>query len=257
MKRTLIQKHSSAIIRGLSEKISALSDLNHKLSKGELRELFVSNILKAFLTEQFSLGSGVIINQAGYQSNQTDIIIYDNRILPPFIKEQHIGVYPAECVLATIEAKSILTNAEILKAEKAAHKLKNEIYAQQYSIYRDFGLFKPLCAIIGFYGNGSKYLADSEKGKVWLNNNISNIFAICLINKYSWLNLEKNGWGKRDGDKIANEETKRFIAVLLDNIRTSSLRRMKQMEQEHKDWLSVYIRDQEAIHKYFNTTKTA
>ncbi|RPI84334.1 MAG: hypothetical protein EHM34_03785 [Nitrosopumilales archaeon] len=252
MSRTLIQKHSSAIIRGLSEKISALSDLNHKLSKGELRELFVSNILKSFLTEQFSIGTGVIINQAGYQSNQTDIIIYDNRILPPFIKEQHIGVYPAESVIATIEVKSRLTNVEILKAEKAAHKLKNEIYAQKYSIYKDFGLFKPLCAIIGFYGIGSKALVDSEKGKSWLNENIKNIFAICLTNRYSWLNVGKTGWGKRDSDKTTNEETKRFIAVLLDNIRTNSLRRIKQMEQEHKDWLSVYIRDQEAIKNYFN-----
>lgn len=138
MKRTLIQQHSSAIIRGLSEKINALTDLDHKLTKGELRELFVSNILHSFLTNQFDVGSGIIINQAGLQSNQTDIIIYDNRILPPFIKEQHIGVYPAESVIATIEVKSYLTNSELLKAEKAAQRLNNEIYAYKYSIYKIF-----------------------------------------------------------------------------------------------------------------------
>lgn len=255
MTRTLISKHSSAIIRGLYEKISALSELNHKLSKGELRELFVSNILKSFLTDQFSIGSGVIINQIGHQSNQTDIIIYDNRILPPFIKEQHIGVYPAESVMATIEVKSNLTKCELLKAEKAASKLNNEIYAKEHSIYKDFRLFKPLCAIIGFYGIGSNVLLDREKGKSWLNENIRNLFAICLMNRYSWLKVGTSEWDKRDNDETTNEETKRFIAVLLDNIRTNSLQRMNQMEQEHKDWLSVYIRDQEAIKKYFQNTK--
>lgn len=257
MKRTLIQNHSSAIIRGLFEKINALSDLNHKLTKGELRELFVTNILESFLTDQFDIGSGIIINQAGFQSNQADIIIYDNRILPPFIKEHHIGVYPAECVMATIEVKRDLTKGELLKAEKAAQKLKNEIYDQKYSIYNDFKLFKPHCAIIGFYGSGCKHLSDATNGKLWLEKNIKNIFAICLTNKYSWLNVGKGGWGKKDSDKITHEETKRFIAVLLDNIRTNSLRRMKQLEKEHKDWLSVYIRDQEGIRRHFDKKNTA
>ena len=108
MKRTIIQKHSTSIVRGLAERINALVDLDHKLTKGELRELFISNILAQFLTNQFGIGSGIIVNQAGKQSNQTDIIIYDNRIIPSFIREKHIGVYPAECVIATIEVKSNL-----------------------------------------------------------------------------------------------------------------------------------------------------
>ena len=58
MGRTLIQKHSTAIVRALIERVSALSDLGHRLTKGELRELFVSNILASFLTNQFSVGSG-------------------------------------------------------------------------------------------------------------------------------------------------------------------------------------------------------
>jgi hypothetical protein len=256
MKRTLIQKHSSAIIRGLFEKISALSDLNHKLTKGELRELFVTNILESFLTNQFDIGSGIIINQSGIQSNQTDIIIYDNRILPPFIKEQHIGVYPAESVIATIEVKSNLTNLELLKAEEAARRLKHEIYDQKYSIYDDFELFKPLCAVIGFYGSGSKHLSDENSGRLWLKQNIISIFAICLTNKYSWLNIGKKGWSKEDSDKITHEETKRFVAVLLDNIRTSSLRRMKQLEKEHKDWLTIYIRDHEGYKRHFGRQNT-
>jgi hypothetical protein len=258
MNRTLIQKHSSAIVRSQFERIHALSDLNHKLTKGELRELFVSNILRSFLTDQFSIGSGIIINQAGIQSNQTDIIIYDNRILPPFIKEQHIGVYPAECVIATIEIKSNLTRSELLKAEKAAFRLRNDVYSQRYSIYKDFSLFKPHCAILGFYGRGFKQLLSEDAGKTWLVQNIKQIFAICLTNQFSWLRVRAhsdNPWARCNSDKITHEETKRFIAVLLDNIRTTSLRRMSILEKEHKDWLSVYIRDQKHIQEYFDNTK--
>jgi hypothetical protein len=252
MNRTLIQKYSSAIVRGLLEKIATLTEMHHKLTKGELRELFVANILQSFLTTQLEIGSGIIINQAGIQSKQTDIIVYDNRVLPPFIKEYQIGVYPAECVLATIEVKSFLRKAELIQAETAAYHLKNTVYNQKHSIYKDFGKFTPLCAVIGFYGNGCKELLDSESGKVWLKSNMKNIFAICLSNKFSWLNVGTGGWSKRDSDKITHEETKRFIAVLLDNIRTSSLRRIKLIGEEHRDWLSVYIRDQENIKKYFS-----
>jgi hypothetical protein len=41
------------------------------------------------------------------------------------------------------------------------------------------------------------------------------------------------------------EETKRFIAVFLDNLRTRSEVRLQRMSQfAHKDWIGIYIRDQ-------------
>jgi len=127
-------------------RIISLTHLNHKLTKGELRELFISEVLKSFLTKQFDIGSGVIINQKYTQSNQTDIIIYDNRILPPFIREQHLGVYPAESVLTTIEIKSNLTRNGIFNAEKSDLKIKSNVYSSEPSIYSDFkdlGLLVP------------------------------------------------------------------------------------------------------------------
>ena len=81
MQRTLIQIYSSSAIKALVEKIDDLYHLDHKLTTGELRELFISNIFNSFLTSQFSIGSGIIINQEGEQSKQTDIIIL-------FISEQ-------------------------------------------------------------------------------------------------------------------------------------------------------------------------
>ncbi|MHA1252502.1 MAG: DUF6602 domain-containing protein [Candidatus Helarchaeota archaeon] len=243
MEQTLIQKYSTSLIHSLIEKIQSISSLSHKLSKGELRELFVADILKAFLTSQFDVGSGIIINQKGDQSNQTDIIIYDNRILPPFIKEQHLGIYPAECVLAVIEVKSNLRKTDIFKSEESAKKLLEIIYNPKSSIYKEYDLFKPICSILGFYGNGVKELNDKMKGKNWLNENIKNITFIGLINKFSWIKMKNTGWTAHLVDKT-NHETKRFITVLLDNIRTLAERRLKILSERHNDWLGIYIREQ-------------
>lgn len=53
-----------------------------------------------------------------------------------------------------------------------------------------------------------------------------------------------------------NEETKAFVAVLLDNIRTFSQRRYLSLVR-HVDWLSIYIRDQSAIRNIFELRKRA
>jgi hypothetical protein len=68
-KRTLIQIHTSAIMKGLYQRVMALKTVNHKPTKGVLRELFVTEVLELFLTEQFGIGTGIVLNQAGMQSS--------------------------------------------------------------------------------------------------------------------------------------------------------------------------------------------
>ena len=248
----LIKRYSTALVEGLVGKISASSPLRHRLTKGELRELFVTNLLSPFLTKQFDIGSGIVINQKEEQSDQTDMIIYDNRILPPFIKEQHIGVYPAESVVGVIEVKTNLSKNALLSAEASASRLHKEIYNPRSSIYGDYEYIRPLCAAIGFYGRGSGLLMDNEIGRQWLKANCRHIFSICLVGKFSWINLDKKGWSLSE-NRQNYEETKRFIAVFLDNLRTVSELRLNYLTQfAHKDWLSVYIREQEGIRKIFN-----
>ncbi len=243
MDQTLIQKYSTVLIKGLIEKVISLKQLNHRVTKGQLREIFVSDILKSFLTNQFSIGSGIIINQKGEQSNQNDIIIYDNRIMPPFLNKFNIGIYPAESVVATIEVKSNLTKQELTKAELSAKKLVENIYSSSSSIYEEFSKYKPIRAVLGFYGNGITDLKDKAKGKTWLRSNINYLGFICLMDKYSWINMKSNGWVGCIVNET-NEEVKRFLAVLLDNIRTLAEVKYQILSQYHKDWLGIYVRDQ-------------
>lgn len=254
--RTLVQEYSTVVIKSLVEKAETLKKLVHRPTHGQLKEFFVSNALKLFLTSQFGIGSGVIVNQKGEQSNQTDIIIYDNRILPPFINERGIGLYPAEAVIATIEVKSNLGSNAVLKSEKAAKKLHDEIYNPKSSYYGDYDYLKPLCMAIGFYG-GSRALYNESEGQSWLQKNkIKYLSGLCVINKYSWIKFKKSnhkGWKFQGYERETNEETKRFIAVILDNIRIYSEERFKKLlkatknKDEHKDWLGIYIRDQKVF----------
>jgi len=246
--RTIIQRYSTAIVSGLVEKIQSLSVLKHNLTKGELRELFVNDVMSSFLTNQFGIGSGIIINQYGLQSHQNDILIYDNRVLPPFIKEQNIGVYPMESILGVIEVKTNLTRDSLLETESKFEDLRHRICNPKYSYYNTPG-YIPICGMIGFYGYGSKEIKDYSGAK-WLNENFNNLFAICLVGRFSWLRTK--GWSICQHNPETYEETKRFIAAILDNIRTKSNRLPYKLDENHKDWLSIYLRDQDGIRKHFN-----
>jgi hypothetical protein len=231
------------MVAGMIGKIEASTHLSHRLTKGELRELFLCDLLSPFLTAQFDVGTGIIINQRGDQSRQTDIILYDKRILPPFIQERHLGVYPAESVVATIEVKTTITKAEVLKAEQSARLLHEKVYAKEAGIYQDYDRIRPLCGLIGCYGRGLQEL-HQQGGVPWLESNITHIFAICLLGKCSWCKLAKKGWTQSLKTQHF-EETKRFIAIFIDNVRTHAELRLQWMSQfSHKDWLSAYIRDQ-------------
>jgi hypothetical protein len=246
MRKNLIKKYSSSIIRGLMERVNELSDLEHRLTKGELRELFISTILRSFLTNQYEIGSGIIINQKGKQSKQTDIIIYDNRILPPFIREKNLGIFPAESVLATIEVKSYLGKKEIVQSEKAAKELIANIYNPEDNAFSDYTFFQPLCAVIGFIGGKKDVLENERSGWKWLRDNIKYLSLICLTNRYLWTDYAMGGWDYKKGSKDNNVETKKFIAGLVDDIRTISAKRLEMMSREYNDYLSTYILEEDS-----------
>ncbi|KKR45834.1 MAG: hypothetical protein UT82_C0021G0010 [Parcubacteria group bacterium GW2011_GWB1_40_14] len=258
--KNLIQKNSERIIKEFVEKAEVLSGkgnagISHTTTKGFLRESFVSDTLEFFLPNQFGIGSGIIVNHKGDQSKQTDIIIYDNRILPPFIKEQKVGVYPAESVIAVIEVKSILGSKEIKDAEKSAKYLLNKIYTKKGFSEDCQGYIqtiKPLCAIVGFFGQPFQKLSKSEASKEstterenaekWLNDNIKYLSAICHSGNYSWIKFKQEKYMGWKPEKRLYQETIRFIAVIIDNIRTASEKRIKKLTAQHQDWLSIYTR---------------
>jgi len=260
---TLIQDNSIRIIKELvnkSELFSANenSGVGHTDVKGALREIFISDVLNFFLPTHFGIGYGIIINHKGDQSNQTDVVVYDKRVLPPFIYGGRIGVYPAESVIATIEVKSYLRNKELKVAENSAKKLHEEIYGKQgfhkdyQMIYEDINI-KPICGVIGLRQDEKalfkKLLADNNDSRLYLKD-IKYLSAICHIKKYSWISFDRAEYCQVSPERWKHDtgnppqETVRFIALMIDRIRTLSEIRLREFSNGHRDWISIYTRKQ-------------
>lgn len=261
MAQTLITKHTISIIRDV---IDRAKDLQHgegqelNLFKGELKELFVAGILKRFLPRHLGIGSGTVINAAGSRSLQTDIIIYDNRILPPFIQEQHLGVYPAESVIGTLEIKTTLTAQELGKTVRATNRL-SDIFNEEMRILpqkhvRPPGpMDQPFYAMFAFGVRGLKPLCSNEQGPGWLNQHVGRLFALCVPHKFCWTKLigQAQPWRMQVGqnDVTSGEynyaETACFIGIFVDSVRIEAENRYAIMARINWpcSWLSLYIRE--------------
>jgi hypothetical protein len=249
MNRNPIQEHTSELVKGLINESKALRNLDQTTVKGRLKELFISKLLKKFLSSQFGIGSGVIINQAGKMSKQIDIIIYDTRILPPFIEEQEIGVYPVESVLAAIEVRSRVDKSTMKMYAKRVSELFAEVYDPDWSYYGDYSKYLPFYCLVGFCEEELFKGKTFDENWSWMAYNVKPLFAVCVIDQLSWLHV----CGEKGALHIVNkynEETKAFLAILLDNIRTRSQRRYLH-RIGHVDWLGIYTRDQDGIKEFF------
>ncbi len=112
-------------IAALSE-AQAAANLTHSGVKGTIREILVADLLRPLLPADIGIGSGQIIEaKTGRLSSQQDIILYDRSIVPPVTFDVTHAIVPIEAVLYTIEVKSKLTKAELVKTHEAANELKS------------------------------------------------------------------------------------------------------------------------------------
>lgn len=255
MNRTLIQTYTSGIVKGLIERAESIKPLEQRTVKGTYRELFVSNLLTNFLPSNFETGTGVIVNQRGDESSQIDVLIYDKSFLPPFIKEQNLGVFPAEAVLAIVEVRSWLDKDVLKEMDSKASEIFKTVYDKNGSIYPEYAMFKPFFTVFGFYSRTHYDSSNKEELRDWIWDNCKSINAICLLNEFSWFYLHrdkgKNHLKIKDEN---NEETKSFFGILLDNMVTGVKSRDFVISQ-HRDYFSVYLRDQSGIRKIFEKSR--
>ena len=246
----IIKKYADTIVSSFVAKSNALKEMTHKFTKGQYRELFIANVLKAYLPFYLDIGTGIIVNQKGCQSSQNDIVIYDKRVLPPFIHEQNLGVYPAESVLSIIEVKSSSNRKGLYEIDNVAGKLFTNIYSNTGSIYKELRYFMPIYNVLIYNPIGLKKMANETFGENWLNSKIQNILSICSPANWSWIKV-KGEWRLELNKKSNYSETKRFISILIDNLRRQAEYRWRLINTEesmvipvaHKDYLGQYIRD--------------
>jgi len=238
--KKIVSTYTRALVAGFVSQAESITKLEHKLTKGQIREVFLQGLLRHFLPEYLGVGSGIIINTKGHQSKQTDIVIYDSRILPPLLVAGDPNIFPIEAVVSVVEVKSQLTLPELRKTEEAARQLFDVVF--QENVWLNIAK-PPLYAVFGLSGSNIRGL--SIENNDWITENFKKLILICSVGKFSWAQMGGDNPGWRYGSADNNyKEIRRFIAILIDNIRTISNLNWSQCVGSHKDWLGLYIRDE-------------
>lgn len=241
--KKIVSTYIKALVAGFVSQAESITKLEHSLTKGQIREVFLQGLLKHFLPDYFGVGTGIITNNQADQSKQTDIVIYDSRVLPPLLVSGDPNIFPIEAVVGVVEVKSELTLPELRKTENAARHLFDVVFRKNVWLHE---ARPPLYAVFGL--SGSKIRTLSTETNNWITENIKRLTLICSVGKFSWGNMGGPNPGWRYGSADSNyKEIRRFIAILIDNIRTISNQNWAQCvgnHRNHRDWLGLYIRDE-------------
>lgn len=122
----MLKSHINAIEKVLISQSQIASYAGHTNLRGGPREWFIREFLESHLPSTLENGQGEIIDSnsiprpspANYRP-QVDVVIY-RRDLPKISYSRNDAAYLVEGVVATIESKSTLTNAELENANKAS-----------------------------------------------------------------------------------------------------------------------------------------
>jgi hypothetical protein len=114
-----------ASIRKTIDVAATAGQLDHRGLRGRAREIFVADLLTPLLYPTMGVCTGVVVDSEGNQSRQTDVIVFDRRIVPPLLLEASEGMIPAESVLFAIEVKSSLDRGEIRDVVEKGCALKD------------------------------------------------------------------------------------------------------------------------------------
>ena len=113
----------------------AKSLIEHPAEKGRIVEAVVKTALRTILPGRFSIGTGFIITASGKVSTQQDLVIYDAVYNAPMILEGGTGLYPVECVYASVEVKSTLDANAIESTTKAIGEIRSYAAEKRYSVF--------------------------------------------------------------------------------------------------------------------------
>jgi hypothetical protein len=122
----MLKSHMDALERHLLAISQVPANSGHTLHKGTPREAFIKEYLEGHLPSNVAIGTGEIIDatsKPGQSRSQYDIVVY-KRSYPKLDFGGGISGFLIESVIATIEVKSVLNQAEFGKATSAAYNSK-------------------------------------------------------------------------------------------------------------------------------------
>lgn len=123
----MLKAHMDAKEKALVAISRIPANSGHPLHKGTPREAFIKEFLVSHLPENVAIGTGEIIDASsrpGEPRNQFDIVIH-KKSYPRLDFGGGINGFLVESVIATIEVKSTLDQADLVQSIKAARTAKS------------------------------------------------------------------------------------------------------------------------------------
>jgi hypothetical protein len=114
--------HFEGIEKILNSKHDISNNIEHSLTKGQERELFIDEFLSELFPQKYVFTNGEVVDCEGKTSKEADIIIYDERF-PQFNYEDAAHLL-AEGVLLHIEVKSDIRNGDLEDGFKKSNSVK-------------------------------------------------------------------------------------------------------------------------------------
>lgn len=208
--------------------------ISHKGEKGALREYFMAELIRPCIPTQFGVGSGIVVDAYGGKSRQSDVIIYDRRILPPIMLAGDRGIFPIDSVLVVIEVKSILKASHYKTLVKAGRhffpKSKDNPNGLHIAIpggLEDHNTVYPLYAVFGYTADADR--DELERLEEQVPGGSYYIRLICI--------LAKGVWSRNDGVRLNDdigENAVRFLALALNKLEDTAKSRG---DFRLQDWL--------------------
>lgn len=122
----MLADHFAAVEASLLAQAAIPANAGHMLHRGTPREWFIRDFLERHISKRLSIGSGEIIDSGSRSRelrNQHDIVLH-NADYPRINLGGGLDIFLSESVLATIEIKSLLTEAELETATLSARATK-------------------------------------------------------------------------------------------------------------------------------------
>jgi hypothetical protein len=106
-----------------------------KPEKGRALEAVLASALRRVLPGRFAIGTGFVTDHLGITSTQLDIVVYDAQNNAPIILDSNVGIFPVECVYATVEVKTSLNRKQLDSALEAIGLIRKIAQSKKFGKY--------------------------------------------------------------------------------------------------------------------------
>lgn len=110
----LIEQYWAGVQRRLQAEVEGFNRLiAHQGEKGRENELSLARLLTSLVPSRYGVGSGLIFDQHGTESSQTDIVLFDAVDEPALLAQTNQVLFPVENVRGAVEVKTSIGKPEI------------------------------------------------------------------------------------------------------------------------------------------------